>query len=94
MVHGRVEAAFLNPEPSRRVALRVEIDEQGGSLGKGQARRQVDGGRRLPDPALLVYDRKGSSYLPLTSGGRRTQLVLADGGVLFHDEHHYTCAAP
>src|SRR5206468_11053975 len=39
------------------VRLRIEIDEEHAFSGLGQARSQVDGGRRLADAALLVRER-------------------------------------
>ena len=44
-------------EGQRAVALRVEVDEQGGLAAKGQGGSQVDGRGRLADAALLVRDR-------------------------------------
>jgi hypothetical protein len=44
----------IGPQRHRRVALRVEVDEEGLIALSGSARGQVDGGGRLPDPALLV----------------------------------------
>ena len=46
------------PRAGRRVALRIEVDEQHAPLRRGEARREIDGGRRLADAALLVGDRE------------------------------------
>ncbi len=46
----------LEAEPTPRVALRVEIDEQRGEAGLGQAGGHVDRRRGLAYPALLVGD--------------------------------------
>ena len=43
-------------EGGRRIALRIEVDEQGLGAALGDAGGKVDRGGRLPDPALLVGD--------------------------------------
>jgi hypothetical protein len=47
-----------DPVGAAGIGLGIDIDEQGGPLGRRQGRGQVDGGRRLADPALLVDDGK------------------------------------
>ena len=44
-------------EPRGRVRLRIEVDDERPLTGLGQARGEVDRGRRLADAALLVRDR-------------------------------------
>ena len=44
----------IDADPHRRVALWIDVDEQGPVAGLGDARRDVDRGGGLPDPALLV----------------------------------------
>ena len=46
-----------HPEPRGRVRLRVEVDDERALTGLGEARGEVDGGRRLADAALLVRER-------------------------------------
>src|SRR5207245_7503518 len=53
-----METAPLDTQPCRRVALRIEVDQEGRTLRQGEPGGQVDGGRSLPDAALLVYDRE------------------------------------
>ena len=47
---------MLDAERSAGIALRVEIDHQGPQSLPCQRRRNVDGGRRLPDATLLIGD--------------------------------------
>ena len=60
-----VDALLIRPvidtERRRRVSLRVEVDDQNPRSGTGECRREVDGGRRLSDAALLVRDRQHAS---------------------------------
>ena len=50
------------PSGDGRVALRIEVDEQGLRARRGDAGGEVDGGGRLPDSALLVRDRVDDSH--------------------------------
>ena len=52
----RSTRARRDAHAAARVALRVEVDEQRAPLGRGHARREVDGRGRLADAALLVDD--------------------------------------
>src|SRR5256886_13330391 len=45
VVNRRIEPGLLHSQSCRRVALRVEIHEEGRALGKREACSQVDGGR-------------------------------------------------
>ena len=51
-----LEQALVHAAAHRRVALRVEIDQQHAAPGSGERGRQVDGRRRLADATLLVCD--------------------------------------
>jgi len=62
VVNRRIEPGLLHSQSCRRVALRVEIHEEGRALGKREACSQVDGGRGLSNAALLVDDREDPSY--------------------------------
>src|SRR5207249_10187724 len=61
VVDRRIEASLLDPEPRRRISLRVEIDQQHATLRKGQSRRQIHRRRRFTNPALLVDDGNRST---------------------------------
>ncbi len=52
--------AFAQTDPD--IFDRVGIDEERPLFGDGEAGGEVDGGRRLPDPALLVSDRDDSGH--------------------------------
>ena len=52
----RRDAVGAPAEAGGGVRLGVEIDEQAALAGLGEAGCEVDGGRRLPDSALLVRD--------------------------------------
>ncbi len=57
-----------NAEAGGGVALRVEVDQQDLFVVGGQRGGQVDRGRGLADPSLLVGDRQDAHAWP---GGRR-----------------------
>ena len=57
LVDRRRARAVLDAERRRRVALRVVVEHEDVQPGLRQRGRDVDGGRRLADPALLVRDR-------------------------------------
>ena len=65
-------AVRAHAEPGGRVRLRVEIDEQHALARLGEAGADVDGGRRLPDAALLVRDC-------VDPGGHARRLAAAAG---------------
>ena len=48
---------MADSETGRRIALRVQIDEQHPATGRSQCGREIDRGRRLADPAFLIRDR-------------------------------------
>ena len=52
-----VQRTLVDARARRRVALRIEIDQQHAALHRDQARGEIDAGRRLADAALLVGDR-------------------------------------
>ncbi len=53
-----MEPCLLDSKACGRVALRIEVDQEGGALGQSQTCGKVHGGRGLPDAALLIHDRK------------------------------------
>ena len=54
-VVGRAVAALaVDAEPGRGIALRVEIDDQHMLADRRERGAEIDGGRGLADPALLV----------------------------------------
>lgn len=63
---------FLDPQATRRVPLRVEVDEKNLLPHLSKGCREIDCGRRLPDAAFLVDD---SENLSLTDN-------VLDGGFL------------
>ena len=86
------------PKPTRRIGLRVAIDEQGRQTLKRQRSRQIDRRRGLPDAPLLVNDRdhlRGRFCCRRLCGGslrvrrgRRFCLVLSAGFVDWVDRNH------
>ena len=56
VVHRRLQAAVLDAQPGRGVALRIEVDDQRSLAELGEAGTDVDRRRRLADAALLVGD--------------------------------------
>ena len=57
VVDRALDVAGVQPEPGRRVALRVEVEDQHPEAHLGQRRAEVHRGGGLADPALLVGDR-------------------------------------
>ena len=55
------DGARTDAHPRRGVALRIHVEQQGLALGRGDAGREVDGGRGLPHAAFLVDDRDGAA---------------------------------
>ena len=62
VVDGVFQAFFTDADPARRVALRVDVDDQDLSAFFRQSRGEVDGRRGLSDPALLVGYCYGSAH--------------------------------
>ena len=54
-------------QAGRRIALRIEIDQQGALARLGQADREVDRGGRLADAPFLIRDAENTGH-----GGART----------------------
>jgi hypothetical protein len=50
----------IDAKASRRVALRVEIDDQHMLAGRGHGRAEIDGGGGLANAALLVGERENA----------------------------------
>ena len=50
----------INAQPRGSIALWIEIDNQYRLSDCGQGRPEIDRGRRLPDPALLISDNEDS----------------------------------
>ena len=57
VVRGQRQGGLVDAEAARRVALRIEVHEEDRLFEDGEGGREVDRGRRLPHPALLVRDR-------------------------------------
>src|SRR5664279_867673 len=66
VVHAELERTLVDARAHRRVALRVEVDDEDAAADLRQASRKVHGGGRLADAALLVGDaedaRDGHSH--------------------------------
>ena len=58
VVDGRDAHVVVHVQRGRRIALRIQVDDQDAQAVLSQAGGQVDGGGRLADPALLVGDRQ------------------------------------
>ena len=93
VIDRRVEARLLDPKARGRVALRVEVNEEGRALGEREAGREIDGSGGLSHAALLIDDRKDLSHPPAPQSGesvpRRTllsQLMLSFES-MFHGQH-------
>ena len=56
VVHRRLQTAVLDAQAGRRVALRVEVDDQDRCPSSARAGADVDRRRRLADTALLIGD--------------------------------------
>src|SRR5712671_3576143 len=73
----------LDAEPLGRGTLRIDVDEEGAPLGDRKGRCEADGGRRLPNAALLVRNRRDPAHdraeISTTPPGRNSKL--------FHVEH-------
>ena len=56
MVNGRVEPFFLDTKAGRRIALRVEVDEEGGAPGESKPGGQIHRRRGFAYATLLIDD--------------------------------------
>src|SRR5262245_8015293 len=85
MVDRRIEPGLVDSEPGGRVALRVEVDEQGRALRHRKPGGEIDCSCGLADPALLVHDRDHLAHclakLPQRSVPRETLYTLHMLGV-------------
>ncbi len=64
-----VAVAAVDAEPGRGVALRIEIDDQHPLADGGQCRAEIDRGRCLADPTLLVGQRQDAGMPTLARRG-------------------------
>lgn len=74
--------AVLDAQGGAGVALRVEVDDEDPLAELGQRRRDVDGGGRLPDPALLVGDHEDPRRVGSVQGGSHPGAGAGEHGVL------------
>src|SRR3990172_7064004 len=79
-----VEARLLDAETRRRIALGVEVHQQGRALGESQAGRDVHGRRGLAHAALLVDDRQRPGHDCSTRNNITNQMLSV---AVFHDKH-------
>ena len=93
VINGGVEAGLLDSQSRGRIALWIEVDDKGGAGSEGKTGGEVYSGRRLPDSALLVYDRydftheipgASRSNVPRPTLYPRLMLSLT---CLFHGQH-------
>src|SRR5262249_39703519 len=56
LIRGDIARLARNAKTGRGIALRIEIDQQDMLAGGGERRREIDRGRCLADPALLIGD--------------------------------------
>ncbi len=80
LAHQHMIGRFLrrpagNAETGAGIALRIEIDDQHRLADRRQRRTEIDGGRGLADPALLVGDREN----PGAGRARERQIMLRHG---------------
>ena len=66
-----VEVAGLDAEAGRGVPLWIEVDDEHPVAEIGEGRSEVDGGRGLADPALLVRHREDAGERPASRGHHR-----------------------
>ena len=76
VVGRRSTGGVSNAERARRITLSVRIDDQDGQAARREAGREVDGGRRLTDTALLVRDGDNARVL-----GARKRCALEHGQI-------------
>jgi hypothetical protein len=76
VIRGGGQGLFVNPERRRRVALRIEIDQQHAKTAAGEHDRQIDRGRRLTDAALLIGERDARRSRRGFRGRRRWTCVV------------------
>ena len=62
-----VRLGLFQPEGGGGVALRVAVHQQDAPPAIAEAGAEIDGGRGLPDAALLVCDRNRFSHFDLLS---------------------------
>ena len=62
VIHRQLQLALVDPGPHGRVALRIEIDHEHALAHFGQTSRQIDGGGRLADAALLIGDAENFGH--------------------------------
>src|SRR5690606_3952274 len=89
VVDRRVQLGSFEAEPTGRVPLRIDVDDEDLPLGHGEAGAEVDRGRGLPDTALLIGNRydAGLAYrcvrvacIRNRSGGRRQYTPVSGPG--------------
>ena len=68
----RVDLRFLDAATHGGVALRIDVDEQHAAARRGERGREIHGGGRLADAALLVRDRDDALH----------------GGILLRESRH------
>ena len=80
VVHRGLQAAVLDAQPGRGVALGVEVDDQRALAELGEAGADVDRRRRLADAALLVGDGDDPGELGDRAGTATPSAARRGGG--------------
>ena len=57
-----LERALVDATAHRRVALRIDIDQEHAPLGRRQRCREIHARRRLADAAFLIGDRENAVH--------------------------------
>jgi hypothetical protein len=68
-------------QSARRIALRIQIDQQCSLLGHPQSPSQIDRSGRLTDPSLLVGHTKDSRHARKRLYGLKTKLMANPGTI-------------
>src|SRR5262249_40902439 len=63
MVNRGMKPGLLDPEPSGRITLGVEVNQKGRALGERKTRSEVDGVGRVSPAALWMPRREGPAPL-------------------------------
>jgi len=62
VVGRELEGTTLDAGATRRISLWIAVNQQGASLGDGEAGGEIYGGGGFPHPTLLVGDRDDSGH--------------------------------
>src|SRR5262249_9187366 len=104
MVDRRMKTGLLDPEPCRRITLRIKVDQKRRALRERETRGEIDGGGGLSHAALLIHDREGPCHLSVPRRTLYDKHVLTLPAVfhekhppssgVFHEEHFHSLVSP